>query len=600
MGGIFHTPLLAALGLLVSLLAPASVLAAPYNYGRDDPSFAPACHASSDLLRDFEDMLPRSTWICSDENWIADQPVAWLRFEREAWDGEERPRFFFSRIARFKSVSFAALDADGTVRPLLWQESDAQPFGAGPVFELPLPEVKAETRAVIVRIERPHSVPLLTEARLSFEPETGDWSQDQVMILAFVMGMLVLPLFFDISFFIVLRERFVVLHAMMVLAMMSYVLFAGGLISVFVVLPLTLLAIAAPLVWAIGVGISALFLAEFLERGAQSDVMRRLTWAAGWWAILVPGFFALQLHATQPFDDHAYFFTFIPVIVIISTAVIEALWRSSRSARFIAVAWAPLIGASIERLLRGLGIYTGPSTLDQAMYVATGFEVIIISLAIADRFLAIRRERDAAITEARMHEELSERDPLTGLMNRRALGTRFEELRRRGFDTFALIDLDRFKQVNDVHGHQTGDAALRACAEALRGDQVRDHLAARLGGEEFVVMLRGARTVERADALRQAIPLRIATEVPGLSFPVTASMGVVEVPRDAIDFMSFDEFYARADALMYEAKASGRNRILYERLQVFRDRGDAASTALRADPHGEAPQRAGQPDSRRT
>ncbi|MEE4153702.1 MAG: diguanylate cyclase [Erythrobacter sp.] len=574
MGRSLLVPLLTALAWLHAWLAPAPLLAAHDN-ASGNPSFAPACHSASDLSRGFTDMKARSAWTCSDAGWSADRPVAWLRFEREAWEGEERPRHFFSRIARFESIAFAALDSDGTLRPLVWQEHDGHPFGAGPVFELPLPEIRAETTALLVRIERPHSIPLLTEARLSFRPQAGDWSRIEVMILAFVMGMLILPLFFDLSFFIVLRERFIVLHAAMVLAMMGYVLFGGGLISVFATLPLTFLAIAAPLVWAIGVGVSALFLAAFLEPGAQSPFMRRLTILAGWWAMLVPGFCALQLHATQSFDDRVYFYTFMPVICVITAAVIEGLWRKSRSARFIAVAWAPIVCASIERLLRGLGVYVGPSTLDQAMYIATGFEVIVISLAIADRFLAIRRERDAALTEARMHEELSERDPLTGLMNRRALDVRFEELRRRGFDTFALVDLDRFKQVNDVHGHQTGDAALKACAEALRGDQSRDHLAARLGGEEFVVMLRGKRAIERADALRQAIALRIATEVPGLSFPVTASMGVVEVPTDAVDLMSFDEFYSRADALMYEAKASGRNRILYERLKVFGRPGTA-------------------------
>ncbi|MEO1488340.1 MAG: diguanylate cyclase [Pseudomonadota bacterium] len=571
----------ALLAILACLLV--NLLGSPaFAHAQFTPSFAPACHAASGLDRSFEEMADRSAWSCTEEGWRADQPVAWLRFDREAWDGEERPRYFFSRIARFQSISFASLDADGTLRTLARSEADGEPFGAGPVFQLALPEVKAETRAVLVRIERPHSIPLLTEARLSFLPEDGDWSQVEVMILAFVMGMLVLPLFFDISFYIVLRERFVVTHAVMVIAMMGYVLFAGGLISVFVTLPLVIMAIAAPLLWALGVGMSAMFLAEFLEDSAQSPFMRRLTLATALWAIFVPGFFALQWHSTQAFDDRAYFYTFMPVIAIITAAVAEAVWRGSRSARFIAVAWAPIIIASIERMLRGLGVYVGPSSLDQMMYIATGIEVIVVSLAIADRFLAIRRERDEARTEARMLEQLSERDPLTGLMNRRALEARFTELRARGFDTFALVDLDRFKQVNDVHGHLMGDAALIACAEALRGNQLRDHVAARLGGEEFVVLLRGEGTIERAEGLRQAIPLRIASEVPGLSMPVTASMGVVEVPCHERSMLSFDEFYGRADALMYEAKASGRNRILYERMTVFetpRSKPDARDTS---------------------
>jgi len=83
------------------------------------------------------------------------------------------------------------------------------------------------------------------------------------------------------------------------------------------------------------------------------------------------------------------------------------------------------------------------------------------------------------------------------------------------------------------------------------------------------VLLRGPRSLERAEALRQAIPMRVAAEVPGLNLPVTASMGVVMLADANRYKMAFAEFYARADALMYEAKASGRNRMAYERLTVF-------------------------------
>ena len=297
--------------------------------------------------------------------------------------------------------------------------------------------------------------------------------------------------------------------------------------------------------------------------------MRRLTAGAGYFTMAVPGFFALQLDVTQPIDDRGYFIAFLPFIAIITAAVLEAIIRGSRSAHFIAVAWAPIIIASVERLLRGLGWHVGPSSLDQLLYIAIGLEVVVISLAIADRFLAIRNERDAALTEARMLEQISTRDSLTGLMNRRAIEARFEEFLAQGFDTFALVDLDRFKTVNDVHGHQIGDAALIACASALRASGDRDSIAVRLGGEEFVLLLRGERTLERAEAMRQAVALRIAKEVPGLALPVTASMGVIVITEAGRHKMAFKEFYARADALMYEAKASGRNRLAYERLTVF-------------------------------
>jgi len=543
-------------------IAPAAALS-------DHPAFAPTCHAVSGTDTGLRAMAAAGAWTCTDPTPRADSAVAWLRFDARSWQAEERPRHFFTRAARHRSITLAALDADGTLRMRSFTEAEARPLAAGPVFALPLPEIREETRALIVRIERPHSVPLLSEARLVYDEGDAGWSEHEMMLLAMVIGMLILPLFFDVSFFLVLRERFVALHAGMVVSMMLYVLFAGGLVSVFWALPVALAAVIAPLSWAVGCGLSALFLAEFLERDALSPRLRRVTVAAGLWTILVPGFFALQLHATQPFDDLLFFLAMMPAGVMTTFAIASAIMRGSRSARYLALAWAPAIIASIERALRGLGLYVGPSSLDQMLYVATAIEVIVMSLAIADRFLAIRRERDAALTEARMLEQLSSRDALTGLMNRGALEARFDDLLRQGFDTFALVDLDRFKLINDRHGHQVGDGALIACAAALSGNDDRDSVAARLGGEEFVVLLRGKRTLERAENLRRAIPLRIASQVPGLGEPVTASMGVIELPRASAHALNFEDFYSRADTLMYEAKASGRNRMSYEKLTMF-------------------------------
>jgi diguanylate cyclase (GGDEF)-like protein len=543
------------------------------------PAHAPACHAASSLATGLAPMRARAGWTCMDTGWRSDVPAVWLRFEATSWKNAPLPRHFFTRNARFQTITFHALDRDGAVRSRVLTEADAAPFAAGPVFQLPMPEITPETTALIARIEGPHSVPLLTEARITSDPLHAEGPRIDMMLLAFVMGMLVLPLLFDISFYVVLRERFVLLHAAMVSAMMVYVLTAGGLASALVTLPVAVMAVLGALSWAVGAGISALFLASFLERGAQSATMRKVTIATGWFTIIVPGFFALQLDATQRFDDVGYFLTFLPAIIVTTAALLEAVARGSRSARFIAVAWSPIILASIERLSRGLGWHVGPASLDHMLYVAIGIEVVVISLAIADRFLALRRERDAALTEARMLEQLSARDSLTGLMNRRAIEARFDELLVQGFDTFALVDLDRFKAINDVHGHQVGDAALVACASALRSSGDRDSVAVRLGGEEFVVLLRGPRALERAEAMRQAIPMRIAKEVPGLDMPVTASMGVVVLANGKAPKMAFAEFYARADALMYEAKASGRNRLCYERLTVFRKPPEARRKA---------------------
>ncbi|HEX2794950.1 MAG TPA: GGDEF domain-containing protein, partial [Croceicoccus sp.] len=109
------------------------------------------------------------------------------------------------------------------------------------------------------------------------------------------------------------------------------------------------------------------------------------------------------------------------------------------------------------------------------------------------------------------------------------------------------------------------DRVLQEVAAVLAGD--KDAIAFRLGGEEFVVMLRGGQVQERAEQLRRAITIRVANEVAGIDGPVTASMGLIESPPGGA--CSMRQLYSQADRLLYEAKYSGRNRLISERIQVF-------------------------------
>ena len=88
----------------------------------------------------------------------------------------------------------------------------------------------------------------------------------------------------------------------------------------------------------------------------------------------------------------------------------------------------------------------------------------------------------------------------------------------------------------------------------------------RLGGEEFMLVLRGADGTLRAERRRRAITARIAETVPQMDRPVTASMGVVEAPGESAAGLPFEVLYLRADKLLYRAKNEGRNRYLRETL----------------------------------
>ena len=543
------------------------------------PIDEPVCFAASNHAVSMADMAPRSSrWVCGAEGWDSTQALSWIRFDASPWKGPI-PEYFYTRIARFEHIEIAVIDDDGSVRSAVYPEAAGKPVAAGPIFALPLPAVTADTAAVVVKIAGPHNANIITEARLTDSLENTDWSTGQLLILALILGMLISPLMFDVNFFIVLRERFIVMHAYMALSMALYVLFAGGMMPLFLDTSVAVMAIGAALTWVIGISASAFFMLSFLERDALPRWMRQIVYWSGWWTLIVIGFAALQFRWTQPFDNQLYFLAFIPVIVIYVMALATALWRRSRAVRFIAVAWLPLIFAAVERLARGLGLYAAPSVLDQALFIGLALEVNIVVLGVADKYLAIRRERDGAVANAEAMERISERDPLTGLLNRRVLDQRFENYRKSGYNTFALFDLDHFKRVNDRHGHDVGDQVLKIVAGVLSADP--DMVVVRMGGEEFLVLSKGDKADQRIERMRQVIPVRVAREVDVLYAMQTASVGMVTLADDFDGISDFVEIYRSADEMLYEAKASGRN-LLAGRTFQGKSAGHAQSSALKA------------------
>lgn len=201
------------------------------------------------------------------------------------------------------------------------------------------------------------------------------------------------------------------------------------------------------------------------------------------------------------------------------------------------------------------------------------------------RLLAVSRD----VTELRRKEEelratqaealrLALYDPLTGLANRRLLDDEAPGLaaraRRNGAALCALaIDLDRFKPVNDLHGHAAGDVVLREVAERLRTILREQDLAARMGGDEFAVLVElegvssGAAAQRAASRLAQRILSALTAPIPldgGEAAIVGASIGVsLATPQEAVDHAVL---LRQADAALYRAKAEGRGAFRFHEL----------------------------------
>lgn len=167
-------------------------------------------------------------------------------------------------------------------------------------------------------------------------------------------------------------------------------------------------------------------------------------------------------------------------------------------------------------------------------------------------------------------EQQAQKDPLTGLLNRRAFREVLHREHRRMERTrskcaIMIIDIDHFKHVNDLHGHTAGDTVLKAIASALQSSlrPAMDYVA-RWGGEEFVALLTHT-DLEGAEKAAERLRKKVEELDPSIGkvrLGITASFGVTEL----LSGIEFEDALDHADRCLYEAKESGRNKIVSAKL----------------------------------
>lgn len=163
----------------------------------------------------------------------------------------------------------------------------------------------------------------------------------------------------------------------------------------------------------------------------------------------------------------------------------------------------------------------------------------------------------------------ADHDALTGLLNRRGLHQAMALLDQRPPEpdlrrAVLLMDIDRFKRINDRHGHDAGDDVLVLMGQVLRASALRGSLAARWGGEEFCVITDCA-TPEQAVAIAEAIRARFHSAASGLSrLPQGATVSIGVAVPDPHQPLALPALIAAADAALYRAKATGRNRVVID------------------------------------
>ncbi|MEO0956824.1 MAG: EAL domain-containing protein [Pseudomonadota bacterium] len=185
---------------------------------------------------------------------------------------------------------------------------------------------------------------------------------------------------------------------------------------------------------------------------------------------------------------------------------------------------------------------------------------LCISITVLILVLHSKRMDEALRNSLAQTLHISDHDQLTGLLNRKWVSGGLENLDRR-YDQCELliVDLDGFKQVNDLHGHAAGDALLQAVAGRLKAACPKSASVARLGGDEFVVVLHSPSDIASSTAEEIVLSLALPYHLGNLEVGISASVGQASFPADA---HTGEQLLARADAALYAAKNAGKNQFV--------------------------------------
>lgn len=252
---------------------------------------------------------------------------------------------------------------------------------------------------------------------------------------------------------------------------------------------------------------------------------------------------------------------FVGTLLLIRPAMTLLIYGLSFAAMSWAVGQSPVSGLLLatERLYAGFASVLG----------------VALSLVLWHRFataellrIKVQAQRQQLETQNQQLQSMAMHDALTGLLNRRAFEAQAEQAisraRRDGTSLAALmLDLDHFKRINDQYGHPAGDDVLKFTADVLRANVRDTDLVARVGGEEFMVLLPGTSpqaALEVAEKIRQRVTHAPQTLDATGHVPVSTSVGVACFAPGKV--ANFERLYALADQALYEAKRLGRNRVV--------------------------------------
>ncbi|MDO9487738.1 MAG: EAL domain-containing protein, partial [Sphingomonadaceae bacterium] len=428
-------------------------------------------------------------------------------------------------------------------------------LGNNLAFEIDTPG--AQIRSVRIGFERIDDIALMRSVKAmppaAYAAHMLRWSA----LIALVAGVLTSALTYNLFLLTWLRTPFQRWYVVWVAGGLAYTLLWTG--GIFFAVP----QIAGPTTVRLGlvvvgalIGIASLFFCDLIEKG---KLPRRLILfgRASAVAVFVSGLLAAADHLIPAWlGDRLLNLAFVANTLVIGVGLVIAIRRGSRAVWFYLAAWSPPLGVFSLRVARNFGLLPQSDLIDMLTFLAIALEAVVLSLAIADRFRELRRERDAADIERDTLRRVAHTDSLTGLSNRAAFQAWLARLPQVAGADLVIVDLDRLKETNDLAGHDAGDALIVEAGRRLAAAAGPDALVARVGGDEFVAIVEGpsrARLPTILEAIEGSGRTPIEHDGRRIEVSMTAGHAGWEPETDTPE-----RLYKKADLALYRAKAQAR------------------------------------------
>lgn len=526
------------------------------------------CHAQSAVTA-ADSSLAALHFSCSGAPARYQEASLWLRAPLGGVTAQRGDVALMVHQSRFDRLAVAFSYADGATR---WQQVRAGDYGpywrAGGQILFEAPGRGVPLTAVTLRFDRLSGHQFI-HARIVPKAEAGMQSAGMAAAVGAALTLLLVSSIYSLSLAVAVRRQYLAWQAAWSGTMLLWGAFwsqvhlalvpgLAGTVTTQICTFLSCLAIALATVSA----------ATAVDRGRVPEWLRTGVLALGV-GVGVAGI-PLALIRGSSLGALADVLGLVVIADLLAVAAyVGWAWRrgSVEARDFLGAWWLPMaVLAAIHIVDVEDGLWGGGSKL--LVLAAATWQALWLAAAATRRLGHLRIERDHARSAEAQAQQLARRDPLTGLPNRRGFVESVTPLLARARAdnlpaALLLVDIDRFKSINDIYGHDVGDMVLCAIARRIERWEGPMCTVARLGGEEFGLLTIGMEGIilgRFAESIRRGIAACDHSEAVGERL-VTASVGVAEV-RPACDFQ---QLYRLADEALYDAKRGGRNKVVVQR-----------------------------------